>query len=451
MRKFISLLLSLCFTFTAANAKPENKILGNLNINQSAVSVSIKDISTGNSIFSLNDKMPMMPASTLKVVTSSAAVDTLGKDFKFTTKLYKSVNNDLYFKLSGDPFLTYNDLLELLEDAKLKNIISPKNIYTDASVFDNVEWGEGWQWDDDLNPLMPKFSAYNLDGNLLKIEVTPGVNNTPATITVKPFYPITFMNLVNTDLSSGENKVILSRNNSIAPNVISANGTISKTQILQIPVNNPKMYFSIRLTDAIREKKLDYFKSVNSAVLPEKNVYLVGEITHELLAILSSILKYSNNMSAETLFKIAGAKWSKEQGNIENSLSMMNNYLEKINIDSQDIKIVDGSGVSKNNIVTADFMTKFLVYKSSLEDFEDFKAMLPAPGEGTLKNRMLYFKDNLNAKTGTLSGTSAIVGYIKSRKGKIYAFGIMINDAKTSAADKKNIEEQILRQVYMNY
>lgn len=451
MRKFVSLLLSLCFTFTVANAKPDTKILGNLNINKSAVSVSIKDISTGNSVFELNNKMPMMPASTLKVITSSAAVDTLGKDFQFSTKLYKSINNDLYFKLSGDPFLSYNDLLELLEEAKLKNIISPKNVYADASVFDNVEWGEGWQWDDDLNPLMPKFSAYNLDGNILKIEVTPGVNHTPASIVVKPFYPITFMNLVNADLTSAENKVTLSRNNNIAPNIISAKGTISKTQVLRIPVNNPKMYFSIRMADAIREKKLDYYKSITSALLPEKNVYLVGEIKHDLPSILSAILKNSNNMCAESLFKMAGAKWSGKQGNIENSLEMVDNYLQKINIDSQDIKIVDGSGVSKNNIVTAEFMTNFLVYKASQDDFEEFKTFLPAPGEGTLKNRMLYFKENLNAKTGTLSDTSAIVGYLKSRKGKIYAFDIMINDAKTSSADKKNIEEQILRQIYMNY
>ena len=64
---------------------------------------------------------------------------------------------------------------------------------------------------------------------------------------------------------------------------------------------------------------------------------------------------------------------------------------------------------------------------------------------------MLYFKDNLYAKTGTLSDASAIAGYITSRKGKTYAFDIMINDAKTSSADKKNIEEQILRQIYTSY
>ena len=62
----------------------------------------------------------------------------------------------------------------------------------------------------------------------------------------------------------------------------------------------------------------------------------------------------------------------------------------------------------------------------------------------------LYFKDNLRAKTGTLSDSSAIAGYITSRRGKVYAFDIMITDAKTTSADKKNIEEQILRNVYLN-
>jgi len=64
---------------------------------------------------------------------------------------------------------------------------------------------------------------------------------------------------------------------------------------------------------------------------------------------------------------------------------------------------------------------------------------------------MLYLKDKLWAKTGTLSDSSAIAGYITTRRGGTYAFDIMINDAKTSNADKKNIEEQILRNIYANY
>ena len=63
---------------------------------------------------------------------------------------------------------------------------------------------------------------------------------------------------------------------------------------------------------------------------------------------------------------------------------------------------------------------------------------------------MLYFKECMRAKTGTLSDTSAITGYLKTRSGKMLVFNIMIQDAKTSEADKKNIEELILRQIYIN-
>lgn len=451
MRKIISLLLSLFFSVTIASADSVSRTINSLNVNKSAMSVSIKDVDSGNTVYELNSKTPMVPASTLKLITSSAALDTLGNDYSFSTKLYKSTNNDLYLKLGADPFLSYLDLEQLIEIAKSKNIFSPKNIYLDSSIFDNVEWGEGWQWDDDLNPLMPKFSAYNLDGNLLKIEITPTNNNTPASIVTKPFYPITFMNFVTTDFAEKTNSVSIERNNSIAPNVINVSGVISKTEILRIPVNNQKMYFSLRLEEAIRNKKLDYFNPIRNQVLPKSNVYLVGEINHEISEAMSVILKQSNNLVAETLFKLAGAKWANSSGSLKNSLEMLDAYFKKLGISSEDIKIVDGSGVSKNNIMTADFMTSFLVLKSKEDNFEQFKTYLPIPGEGTLKNRMLYFKDTLNAKTGTLSDSSAIAGYIKSRKGRVYAFDIMINDAKTSAADKKNIEEQILRQVYTTY
>jgi len=91
-----------------------------------------------------------------------------------------------------------------------------------------------------------------------------------------------------------------------------------------------------------------------------------------------------------------------------------------------------------------------IILKLLTDDFEEFMSVLPSAGEGTLKNRMLYFGSNLKAKTGTLSDTSAIAGYIKTRKGKLFAFDIMINDAKSSSFDKKNLEEQILRQIYVN-
>lgn len=448
MRKILILLVSLIFTITSAYAESINRTLNSLGVDKDTVSVSIKNIENGNVLFQLNEKTQRTPASTLKVITTAAAVDTLGEDYKFSTKLYKSTNNDLYIKLSGDPLLTSDDLGLLIDGAVAKNII-PKNIYIDDSILDNVEWGKDWLEEDELSSYIPKFSAYNINNNLLKIEISPASNLVPANIKIKPFYPISLMNLVETDIHM-QNSVKVEKADSAIPNMLKISGVVSKVCNITIPVSNPKMNFILRLEEVIRNKKFEYFNPVQMAKLPKDNVYLVAQVDHSIDLIVDSILKNSSNLASETLFKVAGAVWANSTGTFENSMGMLYAYLKKFDIDDKNLQVVDASGVSSNNLVTADFMTDFLVMKSKSDNFEDYKLLFPAPGTGTLKNRMLYFKDNLRAKTGTLTGSSALAGYIVSRRGKVYAFDIMISDPETSSADKKNIEEQILRNVYVN-
>lgn len=448
MRKILILLVSLMFTFTSAFAESINKTLNSLGVDKDTISISVKNIENGNVLYELNEKTQRTPASTLKVITTAASVDTLGNDYKFSTKLYKSTNNDLYIKLSGDPLLTSDDLGILIDGVMAKNIV-PKNIYIDDSVFDNNEWGKDWLQEDELNSYVPKFSAYNIDNNLLRIEISPTANMVPANIKVKPFYPISFMNLVETD-GHMQNSVKIEKSDNNIPNMLKISGVVSKIYNSYIPVSNPKMNFILRLEEVISDKKLEYYNPIQFAKLPVNNIYLVSQADHSIDLVVEEILKNSSNLASETLFKMAGAVWANSTGTFENSMKMFEAYLKKYNIDNKNIQIADASGISANNLVTADFMTDFLVMKSKSENFEDYKLLFPAPGTGTLKNRMLYFKDNLRAKTGTLSGTSALAGYIVSRSGKVYAFDIMINDPDTSSADKKNIEEQILRNIYVN-
>lgn len=449
MRKIIICLISLLFTFNAVEAESIHKTLQNLGVNKSSVSVSVKDVKSGNVVFKLNERTPRNPASTLKIVTTCASVNQLGADYVYKTSLYKSTNNDLYLKLSADPLLTSNELEAIITTARNKEI-APKTFYVDDTAFDRVEWGEGWQWDDELNVLMPKFSVYNINRNLLRIEVAPSTQSAPGKITVRPFYPLTFINNTVTNFKA-TSSLDLQKDESIADNMYQVSGVVAKLTNLTMPVPNPKINFILRLENAINSTKLEYFNKIAYAKLPDINVYLVDEVKHPIDVMLVAILKNSNNMIAETLYKTAGAVWANGQGNIANSTGMLEDYLSRMQLNTDDIKIVDGSGVSKNNLMTSEFMTNFLENIANNDNFEAFRMMLPAPGEGTLKNRMLYFKDNLRAKTGTLSDSSAIAGYLMSRSGKLYAFDIMINDAKTTSADKKNIEEQILRNVYLNY
>ena len=391
MKQLFNILTILIIFFTnhqASYCAVIDRTIAKSGINTNAVSVSVKEIPAGTAVYELNANRPAIPASTLKLVTLKASIDTLGKDYEFSTKLYKNTNNELYIKLGADPFLTSSGLNSLMEKAaKDKKIISPKNIYIDDYIFDKTEWGEGWQWDDDLNPLMPKFSSYNIDGNLLKVIVSSTNQGGPAEIYTTKFYPVTFMNLVTTGNSDN---IKFCRNNSISPDIISAEGTIKNQITKQLPVNNPKRYFILRLEDAIGSAKIDYYGKFFQKKLPASNIYLVSEIKHPMSHAVTAILKDSSNFICESVFKLAGAKFVNNTGSLESSQKMLVNYLDKLNIDYKNIKIVDGSGVSKNNIITTDLMSDFLVKTA---DDNDFINSMPTAGEGTLANRMLYFKD----------------------------------------------------------
>ena len=450
MRKIvISVLILMMTVFSgSAFANSINKAISDSGINKSAISISIKDTSTGATVYELNSKTPTPPASTLKLVTFTTALNTLGDNYEFKTGLYKGLNNELYLKLGADPYLTAKDLDKLFESARLKNIIEPKAIYIDDMALDTNEWGEGWQWDDDLNPLMPKFSSYNIDSNLLDVVISPTMPNEPAQITMKVFYPTTFMNYATT---GNENNIKLSRKNYISPDIITVEGTV-KTQVTKkIPVNYPKRYFGMRLENALRNEKIDYYNAIEQRRVPTRDITTIEEIKHPISQAQTAVLKNSNNMVAETVFKLAGGKYTGSSGSIESAVRMFNDYCKNNGLNSADVKIVDGSGVSKNNLMTSDFMTSFLVKLAGQKNFADYKKSLPTSNEGTLTNRMLYFKDNLRAKTGTLADISAITGYLTAKSGKTYAFNIMINDAKSKGSDKKMLEEYILRALYNNY
>ena len=453
MKKFLcilSLFIFGNFFLTACAVDNIKTVLAESSIKKDTISISIKDTETGKTVYELNEHRLVSPASTQKIVTLAASLWTLGPDYNFTTDLYKDTNNNLYLKLGADPYLREKDLKKLMDDAKNKKILTPKNIYIDDYIVDGVTWGEGWQWDDDLNYLMPKFGAYNLDGNLLYIIVAPTEDGSPANVYPKFFYPVTFMNLAVTD-SKQENGVAFERNNSISPDILTVRGHVSEIKPYPIPVPNIKRYFRLRLEDAISNAKIEYYGTISQKKLPSENVYIVSSVKHPIKLAVADILKNSNNMAAESVFKIAGGKYVKNTGSVEAAVKMFEAFCKKLDVKADNIKIVDGSGVSKNNLMSADFMTDFLVALSKVPGFEIYKNVLPTSGEGTLENRMLYFKDNLRAKTGTLSDISAITGFITSKSGKTYAFDIMINDAKSSPADKKMLEEYILRAVYNYY
>lgn len=104
MQKFINALIILAMTITTANAAPIDKAISASKVSKSAVAISVRDTNTGKVVYEHNSKKPMLPASTLKAVTYVTALNELGRDYQFTTELYKNTDNELIFKLGADPF-----------------------------------------------------------------------------------------------------------------------------------------------------------------------------------------------------------------------------------------------------------------------------------------------------------------------------------------------------------
>lgn len=425
--------------------KTFDKIIHRSHIVKGGVSISFKDVSTGKCVEAINSDMQLSPASTQKLLTFLPAINTLGENYRFSTVLYQSKNGDYYLKLGADPYLTTDKLKVLTAKIKEDKDGELKRIFVDDSILDNQTWGEGWQWDDSLNILMPKFGAYNIDKNLYSIIVKANSLNTPGRIFTEVFYPTSFIN--ETISVKHGNAIRVTRDLSIPETTLIVKGDVSDSTKIQVPVQYIKKYFFLRLDEAIRENKIDFSGKILTGKVPP-NSTVIGKIETSISLAANDILKNSNNMVAETVFKLAGGKYVKNTGTIASAIAMFNNYCNQNKLDCSKIRLTDGSGVSKNNLITADFFTDFLVKADKLYGKEKMDEYLSKAGEGTLKYRLIPLGDKLHAKTGTLSNISGIVGYLNTKNGKRYAFAIYETDGTIKPSEMKIFEDFIIKEAY---
>ena len=441
MKKLIALLLSLFMLNISAEAKSLNKGFNSLirdsHISDNSISISVKNAENGKTVYAQNDSMLMHPASVQKLLTIMPIAEVLGDDYTFRTELFKRSNSEYLLKLGADPYLKSEDLDNIV--SKINNA-TVKKIYIDNTIIENKDWGEGWQWDDDLNSSMPRFNSYNLDGNITKITVMPTDPRKQAFIINPQKSPVIFYNNV---ITGDKNDIKISRDNIVSPNVLKLEGTVSSPQIYYIPNNNLKMYFNKKLTDSLENKRIYLKAPITNDKKTDKDI-IIGSVEHPLSEAINDVLLNSNNMVIETMAKLAGGKYYGKEGTDTDGIKLFEDYCKKHNIDASRVRIVDASGVSKNNLTDADFITEYL-YKNKDNKIVE---QMASPGQGTLTGRMLPLKDSLKAKTGTLSDISSIAGYLTTRNGHRYVFCIMINDPVSNSAAKKNLENYLIREMY---
>ena len=442
MKKLLVVLISFLLISVPAESKSPkgmiNSTLDESGIPRSSIAISIKNVDTGKPVYEMNENMLMHPASVQKILTLPAIMDVLGEDYKFKTTIYSRGTDGYVIKLGADPYFSTSDLKNLVKHINSDKV---KTVYLDDSIVENKDWGEGWQWDDDLNTCMPRFNAYNLDKNLIKITVIPTKDGAKASIINPSKYPLVFFNNV---ITSKETSVNVTRDSSVASNALTLNGTVSKPVILTIPANNLRGYFHSKLAQLLSERNI-YLKNAFAPSKVAQSDVEISSVTHEISQAEKDVLVNSDNMVIEILAKIAGEKAYGKTGTDVSGIRVFNDYCNKIGLDKTGMRLVDASGVSKNNLVSANFVTEYLVANKDNKVY----SKMATPGVGTLESRMIPLKENLRAKTGTLSDISSIAGFLTSKSGKHYVFCIIINNPNSTSSDKKALEDYLIRDLYL--
>ena len=449
MNKFLKLfILTITMSFLTAQiagAKDFDNIIKKSQLDETAtISVSVKNSKTGKVLYEYNQNKYLHPASALKLFTMAAAYDQLGGDYQYRTQLFKDKNNNIYLKLSGDPTLTTSDLTNLFKELKSKYKINVNDVVIDPTVIDNSQWGTGWMWDDDTSKYLPKYSPFTINGNIINISLKPSKNNTFPEIKNKSDYQITIVNMLK---NGDKNNIRIVRQPWIQSDMVYLKGTIKTPLTVQLPINQLERNFKTQLQSALKTAKISPKGTIKVAPMQEHTELILEHVSKPLDTIVSKVLKDSNNLYAEMIFKTSGAKFSDSQGTTAAGIDFFNNYYKDINTKTKPV-IADGSGASRNDLITADWMTEALnkIYKNN--DFDGFQKLMAKPVEGTLSDRLLNISQNVRAKTGTISGVSVLTGYVDAKSNNKYSFAILIQNYPDSSLDAKKLEDAIVNEIY---
>lgn len=447
MNKLKTLLLVLVLFLLGADctqASNIENIIKKSDIDKTAtVAVSVKDANTGKVIYEYNANKFMNPASVQKIFTMKAAYSELKPDFTFTTTAYTDKQSNLYIKLGADPSLTTGDLKKLLTNVKESNKKTFKDIVIDPSIIDNTQWGTGWMWDDDTNPLLPKYSAFSINGNTIDIEIVPGVNGRNPEIKNKSSYSMVFVNMLR---NGAGNEITYERTPWTSADMTYVYGTVKTPLTRKMPVSSTRNHFNCELKKALASAGIKYTGQIKVAPVAANATVLAYISSEELDSLLATTLKNSNNFYSEMIFKTAGGHYDGTQGTTAKAIDMFNKYYSSVKAEKP--VIVDACGISRNDLMSADWATEALnkIYKDS--DFKSFIGLLPKPIEGTLSDRLLNISLQLRAKTGTASGISSIAGFIDTKSRKKYTFAIFIQNHNSDVSKVKKFEDDLINEIY---
>jgi D-alanyl-D-alanine carboxypeptidase/D-alanyl-D-alanine-endopeptidase (penicillin-binding protein 4) len=358
----------------------------------------------GETVFSKNLKKLFIPASTIKLVTSLAALEILGQDYHFNTWIYfDKKHKTLYIKGSGDPYLVSEKVRQITLDIASKGIIEISDIVLDDSAF-ALEHKETKGSDNSKNPYDAYCSALAVNFNSLPLKVLHKAKvRSPESQT--PYLKI--MGQIGKELSSGYHRVNI---DAFPQHASLTNGLLYCGQLFKA---------------LLRENGVTVTGNIKHGKVPENAPQLHHYIASEGVSdLVQRCLLSSSNFMANQLYLALGAKVYGFPATWEKSQKAMNTFIHNsLGLSNNQIHMVEGSGLSMENLASPEAM--ILV----LDKFRPFASLIP-------------IKYGVRMKSGTLrkSGVFCYAGFISKEKSKS-PFVILLNQ-------KRNGRDKILKLLY---
>jgi serine-type D-Ala-D-Ala carboxypeptidase/endopeptidase (penicillin-binding protein 4) len=459
---FLITLLLLKLSFGQHFIDKEFKILLNdPELSTAHIGFSLVDTKTQHIAYSYQSSKWFSTASSLKLLTTATALNTLGGNYQFKTEIKHLgnlsngiIDGNLVVNGSGDPTFASTrfgssidiETSKIVEAIKAKKIKEIKGgIVFNCDGFDTNPVSDKTYWLDIGNYFGGAVWPLNIDENIYKVTFSRTIKLGDSTkiLSIKPALNVTFKNDVTIGGNSDEAYIFC------APysNFGFIKGTLPpSTEPYTIKGANPKPMETF--AQMIIKKLKDNNIQVKDSISYNFGKPLQGSIIWENKSVnLEEIVKqtnwYSINIFAEALLRACGKARNDKFYNAA-GVSTVKKLLDSLKINSNELSMCDGSGISPSNMCTPQLMTTFLAKIYQKEPWFNmfYSSLSSSGGQGTLSSmgKGTALEGRMKAKSGNMDGISSYSGYVKSKSGKEYSFAIFINNFK---ADNKTVKKKI--------
>ena len=409
-----------------------------------------------------NDQL-FIPASNLKLITTAAALKSLGPDYRYSTRLFTSgklqgdtLHGDLYIKGYGDPKLVTEQMWLLVK--KLKNLPLRKivgNIIADDSYFDSERHVKTWKHTGGSEAYNAPLGALSFNFNTVTVYVSPGEHpgDPPRVILEPDTQYLKINNQARTLPRKKKGRLQVHRIHRGDHDEIFIGGEISQSRPRAryfVNITDPANYSVSVFKEYLEQVGIEVTGESSKGEVPKGAKLLINHKSEPLALALRGLNKFSNNFVAEQIVKTLAAKKFGPPGTTENGLKIIYDYMQSLGFFSDQFTIVDGSGLSRQNRLSPSQIIKILDrVRRDLSIFPEFISALGVMGvDGNVRKRMNGVEDSQKArvKTGTLKSVSSLSGYFQSMDGEQLAFSLLMNDLKCQNGQALKIQDRMVRE-----